>query len=144
MNQFTVKCIFIGLCGTLLSLLAVNYSLSKKAKDANLEYHFLDFFKTDWYAPVISVVAILSMVIAMPYIPASWQNSTGVILIVFITVGYSGNDLVSRFFSAMNDRLNAAVKMKSNQSDLLNGIPEGTRTPAAPIRKENIPPPSQN
>lgn len=138
-TAFVIKCILIGLCGTILSLLAVNYSLAKKAKDANLEYHFGEFFRTDWYAPTISIVAIAAMVIAMPYIPASWQDNSGIILVVFITVGYSGNDFVSRFFSAMNDRLNAAVKMKAAKSDEMDQIPLGTRTPAAPIKKDSSP-----
>lgn len=138
-TAFVIKCILIGLCGTILSLLAVNYSLAKKAKDGNLEYHFWEFFRTDWYAPTISVVAIAAMVIAMPYIPASWQDNSAIILVVFITVGYSGNDIVSRFFSAMNDRLNAAVKMKAAKSDEMDQIPLGTRTPAAPIKKDSSP-----
>lgn len=134
MDPFTWKCILMGLCGTLLSLLAVNYSLSRKAKAANLIYSFRDFLGTDWFAPAISVVAIVMAVIGLPYIPSSWHNNSGVILIIFATIGYSGNDLVSRFFSVVNQRLNAAVDVKTTQADVINGT-MSTPTPAAPIKK---------
>ena len=132
--MFLLNCVLIGLCGTTLSLLAVNYSLSKKAKAANLIYSFKSFLVTDWFAPAISLVAIIMASIGLPYIPTSWNNDQGMILIVFATIGYSGNDLVSRFFSVVNQRLNAAVDVKTTQADVANGT-MSTPTPAAPISK---------
>src|SRR5579864_3140073 len=114
--MFIVRCAIVGLLGTILSLLAVNYSLSRKAKAANLIYSFRDFFVTDWFAPVISVVAIVMAIIFLPYIPKAWQNDNGAILVVFATIGYSGNDIVSRFFSVVNSRLNSAIDYKANKS----------------------------
>ena len=130
---FIVKCVIVGLLGTGLSLLAVNYSLAKKAKAANLIYNFRSFFITDWFAPVISIVAIAMGVVFVPYIPAGWQDSPGAILVVFATIGYSGNDIVSRFFSVVNQRLNAAIDVKTTQADVANGT-MATPTPAAPIK----------
>lgn len=132
-TAFLLKCIAIGLMGTTLSLLAVNYSLSRKARSANLIYSFKSFFVTDWFAPVISIVAIMMAIIGLPYIPKSWQDNSGVILIVFATIGYSGNDLVSRFFSVVTQRLNAAIDVKTTQADVANGT-MATPTPAAPIK----------
>lgn len=147
MTHFNLMCIVIGLCGTGISTLGVLYNLSKKAAQAKVIFSPRGYFTTDWYAPAISLLAIFMAVIALPYIPIGWQNSPGAILVIFATIGYSGNDIVSRFFSITNGRINAAIGYKAAQSDEMNGIPVGTRTPAAPIKKEPatppIPPPNQ-
>lgn len=141
MTHFNLMCIIIGLCGTGISTLGVLYNLTKKAAQARVIFNPKMYFTTDWYAPAISLIAIFMAVIALPYIPIGWQSSPGAILVVFATIGYSGNDLVSRFFSIANGRINGAIGFKSAQSDEMNGIPAGTRTPAAPIKKETPPPP---
>jgi hypothetical protein len=132
MNTFSFQCILMGLCGTVLSTLAVTYSLSKKAKAANVQFSLIDYLSTDWFAPVISLVAIIMALIALPFIPAQWHNSQGVIIVVFATIGYSGNDLVSRFFSVVNQRINGAIDYKTTISDTATGT-LGSPTPAAKI-----------
>jgi MFS superfamily sulfate permease-like transporter len=139
MNSFNLQCILMGLCGTILSTLAVTYSLSKKAKAANVIFNIKDYLKTDWFAPVISFVAILMALIALPYIPAAWHNSPGIIILIFATIGYSGNDLVSRFFSVVNQRINGAIDYKTTMADTQTGTLDKP-TPAAPIVKTDSSP----
>lgn len=138
MNSFNFQCIMMGLCGTILSTLAVTYSLSKKAKAANVQFSVKSYFSTDWFAPVISFVAIIMAIIALPYIPATWHNSPGIIILIFATIGYSGNDLVSRFFSVVNQRINGAIDYKTTMADEQTGT-LGAPTPAAPIKKDSSP-----
>ena len=132
--SFNLQCILIGLCGTLLSTLAVMYSLSKKAKAANVIFSASNYLKTDWFAPTISAVAIFMAMILQPYVPATWPK--GVILVLFATIGYSGNDIVSRFFSVVNSRINGAIDYKTDVADKINGT-YGTPTPAAPLNKQS-------
>lgn len=136
--NFYIQCILMGLCGTVLSTLAVLYNLSKKARLANIQFNNLEYFKTDWFAPVISFVAIVMAIIALPYIPASWQTSPGIIILIFATIGYSGNDLVSRFFSVVNNRINGAIDYKTTIADTQTGTLDKP-TPAAPIKTDSSP-----
>lgn len=137
--NFNFQCILMGLCGTILSTLAVTYSLSKKAKAANVQFSLSSYLHTDWFAPVISFVAIIMAIIALPYIPAGWHNDPGIIILVFATIGYSGNDLVSRFFSVVNQRINGAIDYKTTMADTQTGT-LGAPTPAAPIVKTDSSP----
>lgn len=131
MNPFFIRCIFVGLMGTVLSTLSVVYSLQKKAKAANVIFNFGIYLKTDWYSPVISFVALLLAYAFLPYIPATLAD--WMVLIIFSTIGYTGNDLVSRFFSTVNTRINAAIDFKTTIADASNPDPKAP-TPAAPIQ----------
>lgn len=139
MNSFNLQCILMGLCGTILSTLAVTYSLSKKAKAANVQFNIKTYLITDWFAPAISFVAIVMAIIALPYIPSGWHNDPGVIILIFATIGYSGNDLVSRFFSVVNQRINGAIDYKTTMADTQTGTLDKP-TPAAPIVKQDSSP----
>lgn len=130
--NFIIQCVLMGICGTILSTLSVVYSLTKKAKSANVEFSFKGYLKTDWFAPVISLVAIVMAVIALPYVPPVAVHNPGYVLIVFATIGYSGNDLISRFFSVVNQRINGAIDYKTTLADTQTGT-LGAPTPAAPI-----------
>lgn len=141
MIPFNLQCVLIGLCGTVISTLAVLYSLSKKAKAANVIFKTKNYFETDWFSPVISVIAIFMALILLPYAPKNW--SPLVILILFATIGYTGNDLVSRFFSIVNTRINSAIDYKTDIADKATGN-FGTPTPAMPAKKTEVPPPSKN
>lgn len=133
----------MGLLGTALSTMAVLYSLTKKAKSANVIFSVKGYFITDWFAPVISVIAIFMALIALPYLPAAWKNNPGIIILIFATIGYSGNDLVSRFFSVVNSRINGAIDYKTTQIDTINNTLDKP-TPAAPPIKPSLPKPSDN
>ena len=67
--NFQIQCVLMGICGTFLSTLAVTYSLSKKAKAANVQFSFKSYLTTDWFAPAISFIAIIMALIALPFLP---------------------------------------------------------------------------
>src|SRR6516165_307846 len=127
--QFLFQCIAVGLLGTILSTLSVIYNLAKKAKLANIQFVPSDYFKSDWYAPVISIVSIMLAAFFLPYIPKTVPLY--IIVILFATIGYTGNDLVSRFFSTVNSRINAAIDYKTTISDTQTGTLDKP-PPAAP------------
>lgn len=136
MIPFNIQCILIGLCGTVLSNLAVLYNLTKKARSANLQFKISTYFENDWFAPAISLVALVTALILLPYVPATWPPV--VILILFATIGYSGNDLVSRFFSVANSYLNKAIDYKTDIADSATGT-LGSPTPTMPPIKSSSP-----
>jgi hypothetical protein len=115
MSNFLLNCLLMGIGGTLLSMLAVMYNLSKKAKVANVEYHVSDYFKSDWFAPVISLTAVGMAILFLPYLPDSWSRP--LILVLFATIGYTGNDLVSRFFSVINKKIDNQLGAKVDFAD---------------------------
>jgi hypothetical protein len=129
---FLIQCIAVGLLGTILSTLSVIYNLAKKAKLANIQFAPSDYFKSDWYAPVISIVSIILAAFFLPYVPKN--APLYVVIILFATIGYTGNDLVSRFFSTVNNRINAAIDYKTTISDTQTGTLDKP-TPAAPPPK---------
>lgn len=110
-----IACIFMGLLGLALSTLLILRSLSNKAKAANVVFTTAGYFKADWFTPVASLVSILMAFILLPYAPKNW--SPAISLLLFGTVGYMGSDIMSRVFSVVNKRINAAIDYKTTISD---------------------------
>ncbi len=111
-----------GLIGMVLQMLMKAKSIQDKAKLANVQFRFFEYFTADWISHLISTVAVLLfMVIVRRRIESIPQNLYEFVLAVSATVGYSGADLVSRFFSATNKRVNAAIDFKSTKADTADG-----------------------
>lgn len=114
--------VLAGTIGMVLQMLLKARSLQHKAKLANVEFKFGEYFTEDILSHLISVLAIVLYVLLVrgrlnnvPY------NLYEVILAVSATVGYSGADIVSRFFSFTNKKINAAIDHKTTQSDTYDG-----------------------
>lgn len=111
-----------GIIGMVLQMLMKAKSIQDKAKLANVQFKFFEYFTTDWISHLISTVAVLLFVVLVRRrlhdVP---QNLYEFVLALSATVGYSGADIVSRFFSATNRRVNAAIDHKTSQSDKLDG-----------------------
>lgn len=111
-----------GLIGMVLQMLMKAKSIQDKARMANVQFNFFEYFTADWISHLISTVAVfLFMVFVRRRVADIPQNLYEFVLAVSATVGYSGADLVSRFFSATNKRVNAAIDHKTSQSDKMDG-----------------------
>lgn len=125
MSHFSVEfyeMAIAGLIGMILQMLMKAKSIQDKARLANVQFKFGEYFTQDWVSHLISVVAImLFMVLVRRRLVDIPQNLYELVLAASATVGYSGTDIVSRFFSATNKRVNAAIDHKTTQSDIADG-----------------------
>lgn len=110
----------IGVLGTLLSLIVIGQSLSRKAKLANVVFNFGQFLKDDWLTPIGSLTMIAMALIVLQYVPADKYHPL-IIMAFFATAGYTGSDLASRFFSVANKKINAAIDYKTTEADRMSG-----------------------
>jgi hypothetical protein len=106
-------------------------SIQTKARLSNVQFSFWSYFVDDWLSHLISTFAVALCIFIVRYrlddVPDSMYE---VILGLSATVGYSGADIVSRFFSFTNKRINAAIDYKSTKADEAAGIDPHTPTPA--------------
>jgi len=127
----------VGFIGMLLHMLMKARSIQSKAKQANVQFNFWSYFIDDWLSHLISAVAVVLYVYLVrhrvnnldPLTLTSWHET---ILGFSATVGYSGADIVSRFFSFTNRRINAAIDHKTTNADVAAGVDPHTPTPATP------------
>ena len=106
-------------------------SIQQKARLSNIQFNFWQYFVDDWLSHLISIFAVALCIFIVRYrlddVPDSMYE---VILGLSATVGYSGADIVSRFFSFTNKRINAAIDFKTTKADEAAGIDPNVPTPA--------------
>ena len=132
MKHFSVEFYEIAIAGgigIILQMLMKAKSIQDKAKLSNVQFKFYEYFTQDWISHVISITAVmLFMVLVRRRLADIPQNLYELVLGAAATVGYSGADMVSRFFSATNKRVNAAIDYKTTIADNASGT-AGTPTP---------------
>jgi len=112
---------FIAFLGMLLQMLLKAKSIQDKAKKANLEFSFKEYFLDDWLSHSVSLVTIIMF---MFFITEAINFNALVakyLKIGFAFVGYSSSDIASRIFSVVNKRVNNAIDYKTTQADEANG-----------------------
>jgi uncharacterized membrane protein len=125
----------VGFIGMLLHMLMKARSIQNKARKANVQFNFWSYFSDDWLSHLISAVAVVLYVYLVknrvnntdPVTLTNWHET---ILAFSATVGYSGADIVSRFFSFTNRRINSAIDHKTTIADESQGIDPHSPTPA--------------
>jgi hypothetical protein len=122
--------VIAGAIGMVLQMLLKARSLQQKARLANVQFKFMEYFTGDIISHIISILAIALYVMLvrgrLNNVPANLHE---VILAFSATVGYSGADIVSRFFSFTNNKINAAIDFKSTKSDIADGVDPKVPTP---------------
>lgn len=122
--------IIAGAIGMLLQMLLKARSLQQKAKLANVQFKFMEYFTGDYISHIISTLAIaLYVMLVRARIQNVPVNLYEVVLAFSATVGYSGADIVSRFFSFTNSKINAAIDWKTTRSDIADGVDPQVPTP---------------
>ena len=121
----------VGVIGAVLQMLMKARSIQTKARLSNVQFKFWSYFVDDWLSHLISLFA-LALVIFMTRhrLVGIKPDMHEIILGLSATVGYSGADIVSRFFSYTNRRINSAIDFKTTKADEAAGIDPNTPTPA--------------
>lgn len=113
-----------------LQMLMKAKSIQDKAKLSNIQFSFWEYFTKDWVSHLISATAVvLYVILAKRRILIAPDSMYELILAFSSTVGYSGADIVSRFFSFTNKKVNAAIDYKTSIAD------EASRTTDKPTPK---------
>lgn len=114
--------VLAGAIGMVLQMLLKARSLQQKARLANVQFKFGEYFTGDILSHLISTLAVgLYILLVRGRLTNVPTNLYEIILAFSATVGYSGADIVSRFFSFTNNKINAAIDHKTTQSDLADG-----------------------
>jgi len=122
--------IICGLIGMILQMLMKAKSIQDKARLANVQFHFMEYFTQDWLSHLISIFAVaLYVFLAKNRLANVTDNMHEVVLGLSATVGYTGADIVSRFFSFTNKKINAAIDFKTTKSDVADGVDPNIPTP---------------
>lgn len=120
----------VGFLGMLIHMLMKARAIQHKAKLSNVQFKFWQYFTDDWLSHLISIAAIVLYVyLVRRRVAAAPESMHELILAFSATVGYSGADLVARFFSFTNKRINAAIDYKTTIADQATGNTENP-TPA--------------
>lgn len=120
MNHY-LELLGFGLLGWVIQALLKARSIQEKSRAANVEFKFIEYFTMDWISHAVSIVMIITGVLlaedAIHMFPQveSWLRA------LFVTIGYSNGDIVSRFLSKVNTRVNAAIDHKTNIADAQTG-----------------------
>jgi hypothetical protein len=121
--------VIAGAIGMVLQMLLKARSLQQKARLANVEFKFFEYFSGDVLSHLISALAIaLYVMLVRGRLNNVPVNLYEMVLAFSATVGYSGADIVSRFFSFTNNKINAAIDFKTTELDTKNGT-ANTPTP---------------
>lgn len=111
-----------GVVGMILQMLMKAKSIQDKARLANVQFKFFEYFTQDWLSHTISLFGvILFLFLVRRRLHDIPQSMYELVMAFSATVGYMGADIISRFFSATNKRVNAAIDHKSTQSDTMDG-----------------------
>jgi hypothetical protein len=121
----------VGTIGMVLQMLMKAKSIQDKARLSNVQFKFWSYFVDDWLSHLISLGAIaLYVFLIRRRIVEAPVNMYELILAFSATVGYTGADIVSRFFSFTNKRINAAIDHKTTIADNSVGVDPNMPTPA--------------
>jgi hypothetical protein len=111
-----------GLIGMILQMLMKAKSIQDKARLAHVEFKFSEYFTADWLSHLISMGAVaLYVLLARRRVITAPDSMYELIMGFSATVGYSGADIVSRFFSFTNRKVNAAIDHKTTIADTATG-----------------------
>lgn len=138
-----VSCFFLGLLGLGISTLLIIRNQTITARKANLIYRPKDYFRDDWFTPVVTILVLSAAEIFLHYVEETdaaflgAKYTTLIILVLFLTLGYQATDMASKFFSVVGKRFDAAIDFKTNEADRAAGV-LGTPTPATLPQKDDV------
>jgi len=128
----STACLFVGLIGLVIGVFWTLKRLKEKARLANLEFSNKAAFLEDWYVPASNLLLILAAWIALPYRVGTKAANYADLFVIgfFLLLGLGGNLMLSKLFSSVNKRFDAAIDYKTTNSDKVDGTLD-TPTPAA-------------
>lgn len=127
MVSLYLECFAVGILGMLIHIGGKIKSIQDKARIANVSFKPIDYFTEDWLSMGVSVVTIF---MAMFFISDVLHLKPEVLYYVkfgFAFIGYTGSDIASRLFGAVNKRVNQVIDKKTTIADEATG--EQNQTP---------------
>jgi len=110
----------IGLLGAILHSLFKIKSIQDKARLANVAFKPIDYWKEDWVSHLTSLCTILMCMFFVTDVITVKPDALPYIRVSFGFIGYVGNDIASRFFGAVNKRVNTVIDQKTTVADNVN------------------------
>lgn len=110
-----------GLLGWLIQSLLKARSIQEKARKGNIQFKFFEYFTTDWLSHAVSIVMILTGVLLVDDAIQMFPQVESWLRALFVTIGYSNGDIVSRFLSKVNTKVNDAIDYKTDIADKQTG-----------------------
>lgn len=116
-----LTCFGIAILGLVFSMLLSMRSIMIKSKLANVIFKPSSYFQDEWISILISLVVIGIFLSLLPW-ALDWKpESIKFVRPIFATVGYMGSDIILKFFSVVNSRINSAIDYKTTISDKATG-----------------------
>ena len=129
MNVILRDVMIAGVLGILVHVFIQARDLKLSSTKHNIEFKFREYFVGDWLSHIIS---ILVMALFILFINRRLHRVTDdfyeVLLVCSATVGYSGDHLANKLFSATTKRIENAIDYKTSLADKAAGT-EGQPTP---------------
>ncbi len=130
-----IQCFLVALIGMALQTVLKMNTVKKTATVANLQFSPWSYLKEEWLGLAASILTIVLFLFFAESILKMRPQAIDNAIIFFAFVGYTGSSLVSRIFSVVDKRLNAAIDYKTTIADTQTGNLDAP-TPAVPIKKE--------
>lgn len=117
--------ILSGSLGIIIHVLIKARDLKTSSTKHNIEFKFSDYFLGDWLSHAISItVMALYILFINRRVHTAPDDFYEALLFASATVGYSGDHLASKFFSAATKRMEAAIDYKTSLADKAAGTTE--------------------
>jgi len=121
-NPLLLEVVFASVIGALLHVFIKARDLKLTTTKHNIEFKFREYFVGDWLSHIISVLVIMLYVLfinrRLDHITVNLYEA---LLATSATVGYSGDHLASKFFSATTKKIESAIDYKTSLADKASG-----------------------
>ncbi len=129
MNAVLRDVMIAGVLGILVHVFIQARELKVSSVKHNIEFKFREYFVGDWLSHIISVLVMAMFIL---FINRRLHRVTDdfyeVLLVCSATVGYSGDHLANKLFSATTKRMESAIDFKTSLADRASGT-ENIPTP---------------
>ena len=123
-----LSCFLIATVGALLQAAIYLKNVQDKARMANVEFDPRQYLKKDWLAIVISMLTIILFLMLIGEVLNVKPEIVNYVKVGFAFIGYFSQDIASRFFGAMNKKVNEVIDNKTTISDQVTNTTEPTPT----------------
>jgi hypothetical protein len=112
-----IQCFFAAQLGQALQVALKIRSMKIKADAASLPFNWKQALKDDAWSIVLTEIAVLSILFFIDEVVQIKPAVMSYIKFGFTFVGYTGSDIVVRFFGVANKKLNTALGTKDEKHE---------------------------
>jgi len=92
-------------------------SISDKAKLSSLEFSTNSYFKDDKWGLIAGLISNLAFLMFVDELVKIKPEIVDYLKFGFFFVGYTGSDIILRFMSVANKKINAGIDIKTTKAD---------------------------